>query len=266
MVKIGLLLATHNDSDILEDCLASWIELKQILDIKISICHGMFKEYKDFGHEDSDKSSLEILHKLKLQKKIDYLYIQNNYSGQQIEYQNEAELRNHGLKFLLDNNIDYFWTIGADEFYTKQEILNIIKYIQSDSFIYWYSIHYKNYVFNKNSYVKGFCPSRIWKNNGRYKIDKFYWDDDIYFKDENDNLVDYKTLSSKAVPENLAFVKHHTWLNDKRSKDKIKYQSEHFKSGYGCSFKWDDKEGLIWNKEFFERTKHEIPIVYSDLV
>lgn len=257
-MKIGLLLAVYKDSEYIQECLAPWIKLKKDYDIEISVCHGLFKEYHENGVVDDDKETLNILYSLKIDNKIDYLYVQNNYgldfTYDVKKYENEAQIRNNGLKYLLSKNIDYLWTIGADEIYKEHEIINILNFIKSNKLYSYFKINYKNFVFDKNQYIDNFCPPRIWNNKINDKIKEFYWDDDIVYN----NLVDYKQTSFKIIPKNVAFPDHFTWLSDDRSKNKVKYQESHFKNGYGCSFRWDNDK-LEWNEDFFIKTNQKIP-------
>lgn len=265
MVKIGLLLASYNDSDFLSECLSPWFELRKNFDIKIAICHGLFKEQKELGIPDNDVKSIKLLKEYKDKGLIDFLYIDKEDNNLGASY-NEAELRNIGLKFLLNQDIEWFWTIGSDEYYTKEQIMNIIQYIQADPFIFYYRIHHKNYTFSKNTYIDGFCPPRIWRNQGRFKIKEFYWDDDILYIDKQNNTESsYQEKASQIVPKHIACIKHYTWLSDERGKQKVEYQEKHFKGGNGCSFKWDEKNNcLIWNEEYFKKSQMLIPQLFSD--
>lgn len=262
-MKIGLLLAVYNDLEFLEECLNPWIKLKSELDIKIAICHGQFKEYHELGFEDNDRETLQYLLE---NKKEDYLYIQNNYwlvKKEDYIYQNEAELRNHGLGWLLKQEIDYFFTIGSDEFYTEEEIKRIVDFInqESNQDYAWFRINYKNYVINKTQWIDGFCPARIWKVNYKdiYKIKNFYWDDDINYQGTiTRDIVSYKQLPHKEIPREICHVKHLTWLDDERTRKKIAYQNLHFNGN--CSYKIKDGHVVI-DYEFYHRNGLPIPII-----
>lgn len=264
-MKIGVLLCVYQDYEFINECLQPWVEFRRIndspIDVKIAVTHGQFIEYNQLGFPDEDIKTIEKL-KLALSRNIiDYLYIQNDINSVDKKYQNEAALRNHGLKYLLNQDIDYFWTLGADEIYTVKEIQNIINKIQEEKFCDWFRIHHKNYVIDTNHYVRGFCPPRIWDNRKHGGIDKFYWDDDIVFKDGSN----YKDLPCYIIPEKLAFINHYTWLSNEKSKNKILYHEKHFSHGAGCSYKWNDIEDkLELNLEYYKRIGQNPPEIFTD--
>ena len=94
---------------------------------------------------------------------------------------------------------------------------------------------FKNYILDgKTIYCKGFCPPRIFRRTGgdmiSAEIDRFYYDNDLIYKLSGDtfyNQCNYKDLSSKTIPDNIAHIKHLTWLH-KNGKNKVMYQIKHF--------------------------------------
>lgn len=259
-MKIGVLLCVYQDSEFLDDCLRPWITLKDELGIKIAICHGMFKEYKELGFEDNDiDTQKQLLDKL-VKKDLDFLYIQNEYNNEKI-YQSEAELRNHGLKWLLEQNIDFFHTLGADEIYTEQQIRDIYKKVEQENLCDYFKIHHRNFVFDKYHYVNDFCPNRIWNNRRHGGIDKFFFDDDIIFKDG----VKDRDSACYVIPEKYARISHWTWLSNEKSKNKIKYHNLHFKHGAGCSYKWNEQEDkLEFNLDYYKRIGQSPPEIFKN--
>ncbi len=257
-MKIGVLLAVYNDPAYVEQCLKPWIDLKRILNIKIAVCHGQFKEYHDLGYEDSDELTQNIVGVLHQCEQIDYLYYQNPRNGSVVTYQNEAELRNHGLQYLLDQNVDVVWTIGSDELYTELQIINIVQYIKKNDLVDWYRVNYKNFVFDKKHYIKGFNPARIWWTKRHGGIDKFYWDDDILYKDGSN----YLNLSHLNIPETVAFVNHYTWCDPEIAFRKIEYQNKHFANNL-CSYKIQNGK-IVFNEEYYKTTGQTKPEVYND--
>lgn len=265
-MTIGLLLCVYEDYDFINECLQPWVEFRRINDspinVKIAVTHGQFLEYHQLGFIDDDTRTINKLTELYRRNSIDYLYAQNEpgSSATQI-YQDEAGLRNHGLKWLLEQNIDYFWTIGADEIYKVSEIQNIIGKIEQENLCDYFKIHHRNFVFDRNHYVNDFCPNRIWNNRRHGGIDKFFFDDDIVFKDGTKD----RDAACYVIPEKYARISHYTWLNNEKSKNKVKYHELHFKHGAGCSYKWNEQENkLEINLDYYKRIGQSPPEIFTD--
>jgi GT2 family glycosyltransferase len=255
--KIGVIYCAYGTEKYIEPSLRPWLNRKKHHDILIAGVHGMFKEYKDMGFVDHDVETLSLLKKADL----DYLYIQNDYNNPEgsAYYEQEHEVRNNGLKYLLANECDYIILLDSDEIWTELEIENMIEYVQKNPFIAWFGVEFKNLTFSEKTYTKGFCPPRIFKTslNGK-KLTSLYWDNDFDYEGKS-----YKEFSNKRIPTHLANPLHFTWLNDQRSFNKIEYQTQHFQNGFGCSFAWDQEKGLIWNEAFFQRTRQPKPNLYT---
>jgi hypothetical protein len=113
-------------------------------------------------------------------------------------------------------------------------------------------------VFSENQYIEGFNPPRVFKvDTGFYKLNEVYWDNDLsYCGKTTRDIQPYKNFASKTIPKTVIFPKHFTWLNDKRSKNKTKYQIKHF--GH-CGYKWNETENkLEFDLDFYK--KHNIPV------
>lgn len=266
-MKIGVLLCVYQDYEFLDDCLKPWIKLKDEMGIFIAVAQGQFKEYHELGFPDDDYKTQGILKDLEFYGKIDYLYLQNDYnlftpnSHYHPIYQDESDLRNHGLKWLLEQDIDYFHTIGADEIYTVQQIINIYKKVEQENLCDYFKIHHRNFVFDKNHYVDDFCPNRIWNNRRHGGIDKFFFDDDIVFKDG----VKDRDSACYVIPAKYARISHYTWLSNEKSKNKVKYHEKHFSHGAGCSYKWNDQENkLEFNLDYYKKIGQSPPEIFKD--
>jgi len=179
---------------------------------------------------------------------------------------NESEARNLALEKLKEKNIDTILILDIDEFYSEKNIDTLLNFVNSDAFKYvaWSDIHFKNYTFKENQWIDGFCPPRLFKiKHLNLTLDKFYWDNDVVYTDHLGNSIDYKTLSKQTIPKNKLQVKHLSWLNDIRSKEKVEYQIKHFGS---CSFNWNyNKNILEFNSEYFLKNKMPVPEVIYDL-
>ena len=172
------------------------------------------------------------------------------------KYVKENEARNLALFDLLKKNIDYIMLVDSDELYKPKEIIDIINFVKlndSDG----YRINFKNYIFDGKSYLEGFCPPRIYKNNINNGINSFYWDNEIIY---NNGRTD-KNIKFIDIPKETAFIKHMTWLNE-NGKEKIKYHHKHFG---GCSYFWnEEKQSLELDLEYYDRMGYKRPIVYKE--
>lgn len=271
-LKIGIVYCCYGNPEYIHDCIKPWLSLKEdLFNIKIAAVNGQFKEYHEMAVEDSNLETELILNQLQKSGEIDYLYIQNpaNYFDEFKIYETEAQIRDKALQFLLKEKCDVIWLLDNDEFYTEEQIENIIKYINlgSNSFESWFSIPFKNYILDGQQYLKGFCPPRIFRVNPAgdliYNLECFYWDNDIRYTDPNGLKKDYKELSGKRIPEKIldGGVKHLTWLHS-NGKNKVIYQNKHF--GH-CSYKWnEEKQELEIDYDFYNKNGLDLPIIYKD--
>ncbi len=274
-MKIGVIYCCYGNPQYIDDCLKPWIEAKKTNDILIAAVHGQFKEYHDLGIEDKDLKTIEKLHVENLCNRLDYLYIQNwdhvihnaIFPEQKIEniYQTEAEIRDKALQWLLKQNCDYIWLLDNDEFYTVEQIDRIIKYINYNPFITWFSIPFKNYIFDGKHWIDNFCPPRIFKTITNfiidYKLNKCYWDNDFEYVDKSEKSVSYRNYASKSIPKSQAHIKHLTWLNS-NGKQKVEYQQKHF--GH-CGYKWnEEKQQLEFDLDYHKKYNIPLPEVLKD--
>lgn len=166
----------------------------------------------------------------------------------------EAGARNMPLNFLLFNDVDWVWLLDGDEVYTEDQIRSIQAYVEGAGHGDWYfSLNFKNIVFDGSVWVDGFCPPRIFSNRIHGGIKEFYWDNDIVYEDGTN----YKQLANAQIPRSIAHVNHWTWLNDKVGRQKVEYQRKHF--GH-CSYRWNEGiGGLEFDTDFHNRHGLSIP-------
>ena len=245
-LKIGILLSAYNSENYIDECLEPWFKLKKDHDIVIGCNSGMYKEYVNFGFKPKNKETLVKL----LNYDLDFLISTGPNS-----LLDENDSKNNILDILKDK-CDLVWILDSDEFYTENDIINIIKYISENPQFDWYSVNFKNYTFSKNLWVEGFCPPRIFRTNRNGGINKFYFDNHINYNDGS--AFDDKPNSS--IPRNIAHIKHYCWLDDDtRSKEKVKYQEQRFTNG--CSFEWLENENrLIFSDKHYGL---ETPILHE---
>lgn len=251
MNKIGLIIAQHNEINYLAPCLQNWISYREHNPLLINVLDVCFTEN---GEGNSTDGSLRLLKQYKNDFKIDFL----NILPPGLK---EHEARNVALKQLLEQGCSLIVSIGSDEIFLLSDIQKIFEYVKKEEFIAVFKIPYKNYVFDKWHFVRGFAPHRIWRvNYNGYKLNQFEWDDDISYIKDDEQILD-KQLPIKIIP-NIE-IAHFTWCDLERSIDKIKYQELHFKNGAGCSFRVNNGK-IEFNPEYYKKTNQSFPEVYEE--
>lgn len=268
--NIGVIFCSYGMPEYIEDSLKPWLKLREKYGILIAAVNGMFKEYAENGAIDNDLETQEKLKQLRNNHKLDYLYIQNpKIDG----YQTEAQIRNKALQYLKYqslSSVDFYIIVDLDEFYTEEQIESIIKFIGNPYFenVGYFNIPFKNYTFSEKQWIDGFCPFRVFRNKiGDFRIQQFFYDNDIqYVNDKTGEIKKHTEFPGLRIPKNIlnSGIKHITWLNNEKSKNKVLYHQNHFSHGAGCAFKWDNEKGLIFNEEYYKLTNQSIPIVYED--
>lgn len=241
-MKVGILGAFYNCAKDVPTVLSPFLERG----FTISACNIQFSE---FG-PPPDTETYDALMSLR------YDTICVNVSPVPMK---EHEARSMAMKYLLEEDVDYVWILDGDEFYTKEEVDAIVKFLSTqplDSETY-YSIAFKNYVFDGKTWIHGFRPPRIFSNRIKGGLSRFYWDNDVVYKDGSA----YSTLTETKISESVAHVRHMTWLHS-NGKEKVKYQLKHFGE---CSYRWDEKENLLkFDEMFYARQGKRIPELNHD--
>lgn len=250
MRNLGILLSAYGLEEYVEKCIAPWKEFN----IPIACCSFQFENFE----KQSNKECINELKKFLPEQCIFY---------NEDKTLKEHDARNIALEYLKNNTqTNTILILDIDEFYNKQDIENLLNFINSEDFswVAWAKIHFKNYIFDGKCWTDDFCPPRIFKTTYQeYYLDKFYWDNDILYKNKNNTITDYKQLSSITAPKNKIHIKHMTWLNNERSKNKIEYQEKHFGA---CSYKWNNlKKCVQINEDFYKKSGQTLPIIYNDI-
>jgi hypothetical protein len=254
--KIGISAIGYECKEHLEKVLSPWrkLRLKYPNQFFISVAHGLFPETSDLGFPIlSTDGTIEDLENYYNSGIIDNLYIL-----QEPAY--EKDIRNVTLKSLLSIDIDYLWLLDLqDEIYTEKEILSIISFIENEEFIPTFKINFKNYVFDMNHYVNDFIAPRIWNNKLHKGVDKFFYDNEIIFNDGSRA----DQLSTKIIPNNIAFIKHLSWVGSKEYLTrKIEFQKRHYGQ---CSYLWNnEKDCLDFDLTYYKKYSKLRPEVYKD--
>ena len=274
-MKIGFLMCGFECDEYINRVLAPWLELKNQKnnsgdEFVFSCVYGQFKEYAEmFGQKTVKKP--------KWAKK--YSGLIDNFVLTETP-DSEANHRNLALKYLQDQKCDIIWLLDIqDEIYTVDGIKNIINFIKMNNYYCWYSVSLKNYVFDEKTYLLDpFTPPRIFRTSFYgYKLVKFSFDNDPIYQNHNqDDLpginyqfdstryTSYKQFSNTIIPTNIGgTIRHFTWLNNEKSKNKIAYQLAHF-SGI-CGYKWNEQENKVEFNELYYRSLGQfIPFVGTD--
>ncbi len=252
-MKIGIIGLAYNCAEDLDKVLLPWFEYKRLYNnIFLSITHTCFKER---FHKPEDVLSVDgtekVLIDLNKSAQLDYVYISDGPLT-------ESEARNKCLEPLLKHDLDLIWILDCqDEFYTVEYIKNIIDFVENNEFTDWFKIHLQNFVHDKNHYIEGFAPPRLFRiNYQNYQLGGFYGDNDVFYN-FNGNTISYQQLSYLEIPKKIAFIPHYTWLSNEKSKQKILYHNSRWSTekvaslnGDGCSYKWNQDDNKV---EFCEK-------------
>lgn len=251
-MKIGVLLTAYNSESYIDECLKPWRNLKSEFDIFIGCNSGMFKDYLDLGFKPNNKKTLYKL----IENDLDFLVT----TGSKILLDEDTS-RNTVLNSMKDK-CDLIWILDSDEFYTENEIRNIINLISETPEYDWYSVNLRNYIMTDKLWSDGYCPPRIFRTDRHGGISHFYFDNHIIYN----NGETFESKPNYHIPRNIAWVKHYSWLeSDPRTKEKIKYQNHRFVGG--CSFEWNEfsEKKLNFSNSFFTSRGMEIPILHETI-
>jgi hypothetical protein len=244
--KFGIIGCFYNCADYLPEVLPPWFKLKKEFNLEMTAVNCLFTEYAAMGMKNEDSKTRDIIKSFP----FDYTFISPIP-------QHDSIVRNSVLSYLLYKEVDFVWLLDGDEFYTEEEIRNIISFVIENKDKYWFSLNFKNYIFDGKTWVDGFRPPRIFNNTLNKKIDRFYWENDIVYSDGTD----YKKLSNIEIPIEKARVRHMTWLN-KNGKSKVEYQIKHY--GH-CSYKWNEiKQELEFDLDYYKKFGVPLPNLIKD--
>lgn len=203
-MKFGILCNFYGFPHYLNKVLENWVNQKDCI---FACASCKFDQYLQINYLKEDKETLSIL---KNKYSDIFKYIFSDITS------NDSTVRNYPLKYLLDQKVDYIWLLDEDEFYTEEDIQNIKNFIKFQEFAPYFKINFKNYFNDEKHWVDGFCPPRIFKvKTNNLILDRFYFENDILYKDKENKDVDYKSLSQIEIPKSIAHIKHYSWCGDK---------------------------------------------------
>lgn len=261
-MKIALLYCSYGVPELVDKSLTPWINAKEKYPIDIFAVSCQFKEYFLMGTQQDLDTHIKLND---YKSSLKYLYSPDPSTVEYSDLEQEHKVRDRALQEILKGDYDYVILWDGDEVISDIEIDELVSYIERNSLINWFRIEYRNLTFTDQTYTKGFSPPRIFKvKAGNYRLLRFRWDNDCaYINIFTSQEVDYTSLASVTVPTKICNPLHYSWISCERSKNKIRYQEQHFGLGSGCSYKWDEeKDCLVFNLDFYHRTGQEPPKLY----
>ena len=254
-MRIGVIFCIYGCEDYVDGCLAPWFNLSSEFDFIFTLTSGRFKDYADLNIPDRNKPTLKKL----IEWEFNYMSITG---GDKIL--DEDTSRNRCLEFLKPYQCDLIWLVDGDEFYTEQQIKDIIFYIGSTPEQEAYSIWLKNYTIKFPLYTGKWDRPTIFRNRKWGGINRFYFDSNFVFTDEIHSIRD---LEINSIPRKICFLEHHSWLPSQATKDKIAYQNLRYHGvnheipeGCRCSFEWGEN-GLQFSSSFWKCRGLQIPVL-----
>lgn len=250
-MKFGIIFSAYNTIDYVAHSLAAWMMARQkkLNGHEFYICAVNVK-FAQFENDKED-GTREIL-----QYYLDSGLIDNLITGP--DNIPETTARSMALQDCIKKKCDYIWQYDSDEFISKEQIANIIEFVEENKFIDWFRLSYRNYVFDDKSFLEEpFTPPRIHKTKttmDAFVAERFWDDNNIEFGGKDWTMKDIE-LPGIIVPKSVAWIKHLTWLNNERSRKKVEYQMQRW--GH-CSFKWTES-GLAFDEEYFKKIGQSIP-------
>jgi hypothetical protein len=242
-MRIGVIFAAYNCEESVDSCLAPWFSMRESFDLILTGTSGRFSDYQRLGIPNKNKGTLKKL----VSWDFDYLSITG---GDKLL--DEDTSRNRCLDYLKSYNCDLIWLVDLDEFYTCEQIISIIDYVNSNLEINNFWINFKNYTIKYPLFLPWRRPT-LYRNNIRGGIRNFYFDSYFSYSDgstiEDENRI--------VIPREFAYIDHFSWISRDAVKDKIQYQNSRY-CGPDGNFPADLRCAFVWNGEREEVEFNEI--------
>lgn len=267
-IKSILVICVGYNSQNLNEALAPWVTLRNgikdehgnftqppsNIDWRICCATGLFKERRDLGEQYNNKD-IPILREYLKSHAIDQVF-------EITEGVYDYESRDLCWQWAKPLNVDLVWEFDSfDEYYSQEEILKAIEWIEKNDLYTFYRIRFKNFfgLDGSKTYVKDFTPPRIIWNKPGKRIDKFHWDNEVTFYDGSQT----PNCSNIVIPERIIHPKHLSWVGSPEFlKRKIAYQKRALKC---CSYRFNDKESrLEFDSDYYSLTKQPFPEIFID--
>jgi hypothetical protein len=247
-MKFSIIYCGYNNLEFTKKSLPVWIEASKKYDLRIAAVSVPFMEYKNITSYND--GTTEYIKQAARDKLIDVCFDNPIYLK-------EADARNLCLFYLMSHDCDYVFLADSDEMYTVEEIGRIIEYVKTKPQIDCFEIQFKNYIFDGKSWIDGFHPFRIFKTSGQGGLSRFYWDNDVKFK----NGKTQHDIERVIIPKDVAFIRHLTWLHS-NGKEKYEYHMKHFGL---CSYNWNYNTNMLeLNEQYYISKKEKIPEIHKE--
>lgn len=258
-MNIGIQILAYNCENTIDDVINPWLVLRGTHDVKVWVASGQFKIYKDLGYEDKNQKTLAKLNQKLDSGEIDYLFIpdKNNLLS-------DHETRNQCVNYFVENDIDLMIQVDSDEFYTKEEVLNFMDFIEKNPKYTIYNTTFKNLIEDGTKYVEWtrFSAGKIKRHGGigHYYLDShwsFYGEDNPERKMGVPQNVEYRWTEGIDIPKDLVHPIHDTWSTNRKGsfssdlKGKIEYQKKYYKNNH-CDWSWSDEHNKVINQNIDE--------------
>lgn len=263
MSRVGVIFCAWQSADLLPASLTPWVEAKRARlgghDFTIA---AVSVPFEGFPQEPVMDGTRGLLGGYAHHGEIDHVVVSNKPLK-------ETEARGRALKWLVERGVELTIMVDSDERWTAAQIEATLAFVAANPWVAWFRVCYKQMVFTPRQWlVDPFTPPRIHRvRAGSYVADGFWDDNGVLYRGTITR--DFKRdtdMANMTVPQGVAWVAHDTWLSDDRSRRKCLYQATRWDppNGAGCSFRWDDTQGLVWNEAYFARTGQPIPEVTHD--
>lgn len=255
-MKIGIIFSLYGCENYQDRCLSPWIKLRKELNLVLTGCNGMYNDFLNYGFKDrSHKSLIKAIG-----KDLDFLI---STTGDHLW--DEQNSKNYLLSYLKDRNVDLIWIVDGDEFYTEEDIIEIINFINANPDPDAYAVQFRNYTIKIPYWTEGFYRETLYWTNRNGGIFDFHFD--VFVRYNNGKTIN-ETKNYVKIPKKISYIEHYSWLSDDpRIPEKVVYQNGRFfgNEGERCSFVYDLKKGLEFNKNFWDSRGLEIPILHETL-
>lgn len=265
-MRVGIIAVGRDCADVMDGVLAPWLSLMDQRPNQFHLCliASTFREMGELGlMATPDSATSAKMNALSWVRPKDISTIIFDH------YATESEVRERGRQILMakDVQVDLIWLLDlSDEYYTVAQITEALSFMETNPFIAWARLPFRNYVFDRRTYLMElFTPPRIWRARvGKMRLDACRYDNDFTYTDGQRFIMDMDLAHvtiSLSTP-----IRHDSWLNTPRSQLKVRYQSLHFAHGAGCSFIWDDSRGgLLFNESYYKALGQPLPTLGVDV-
>jgi hypothetical protein len=255
-MKIGIIFSLYGCENYMDRCLSPWIKLRKELNLVLTGCNGMYNDFLRYGFRDrSHKSLIKAIG-----KDLDFLI---TTTGDHLW--DEQNSKNYLWNYLKDRDVDLIWIVDGDEFYTEEEIKSVIDFVVKNPDPDAYAVQFRNYTIKIPYWTEGFYRETLYWTKRNGGILDFHFD--VFVRYNNGKTIN-ETKNFIKIPKKIAYIEHYSWLSDDpRIPEKVVYQNGRFagEDGERCSFEYDSKNGLSFNKKFWNSRNLEVPILHETL-